>query len=103
MWNASASPYTQKVVSWEAHSEQDKYGDVTYAPPIQVFARKQDHVELVRTSEGKELMSRHIFYVAPPDGLQIRDGDKLDGELVVSSYTMNTLSNKPKMLRFITV
>lgn len=98
------SVYTQAEVSWEVrNTPQDAFGDITYAEPVVVKARKQPHKELVTTSEGKEVYSKHIFYVAPPEGLQIEEVDKLDGELIVEKYIMCTLQNKPKMVRFTTI
>lgn len=97
------STYTQTLVIWEAHQPQNEFGDMHYLPAVGVKARREDHVELVKTAEGKEVLSKHIFYVAPPEGLLIENADKLDGELVVSKYVMRKLSGKPKMVKFITV
>ena len=98
-----SSPYTNQEVNWAAHDPQDEFGDTAYSKFKRIKARKEPHEELVKTAEGKELLSKHYFYVAPPDGLEIENGDKLDGELIVSKYIMCKLNNKPKMVRFITV
>lgn len=97
------SAYTQTPVIWEAHQPQNEFGDMQYLPAVGVKARREDREELVRTAEGKEVLSKHIFYVAPPEGLLIEEADKLDGELIASKYVMRRLSGKPKMIRFITV
>ena len=98
--------YTNQEVSWQAHSSQDAYGDMAYEPSQPIKARKQPKQEIVKTSEGKELLSRSHFYVDPkvePHALEIGKMDKLDGELIIASYTMCDLHNRPKMIRFITV
>lgn len=98
--------YTNQVALWEAHDKQDSYGDMTYFPPKEVAVRKQSKQEIVKTSEGKELLSKSYFYVDPrvePNAFEISKMDKLDGELIVDKYVMYTLFGKPKMLRFITV
>ena len=98
-----SSPYTQASVIWEARNPQNQFGDTEFSDPVSIKARKEPHEEIIKTADGKELLSKHIFYVAPPQGLQIEDHDKLDGELIVSKYVMCRLNNKPKMVRFITI
>lgn len=98
--------YTNLQVSWQAKKPQNAFADIEHKEPIQIWARKEVHEEVVKTTEGKEEMSHHRFYVDPavePNALNIEDYDKLDGELIVSSYRMCTLKNKVRMIRFITV
>ena len=95
--------YAQKMVKWEARKPQNRYGDIEYELPVEIKARKQPHEDIIKTAEGKELMSKHVFYVDASETRQIEDMDKLDGELVVSKYVMCSLNNKARLVRFITV
>lgn len=98
--------YTNLEVSWEAKQPQNEYGDIVYDEPISIKTRKQLHEEIVKTAEGKEELSKHYFYVDPsvePNALKIENYDRLDGELIVSTYDMCTLGNKVRMRRFITI
>ena len=98
--------YTNLVVSWESRSDQNVFGDFAYNTPLSIKARKEPHEEIIKTAEGKEELSKHIFYVDPsiePNAVLIKDYDKLDGEKIVSTYQMCTLQNKVRMIRFITV
>lgn len=98
--------YTNQEVNWEVHGAQNDFGDMSYAVSQTVKARKQPKQEIVKTAEGKEILSRSYFYVDPftePKALEISKMDKLDGELVVERYVMCDLANRPKMVRLITV
>lgn len=98
--------YTNQKVDWQAHSSQDDYGDMQYVAVQSIKARKQPKQEIVKTAEGKELLSRSYFYVDPhvePSALEIDKMDKLDGELIVARYVMCDLQNRPKLIRLITV
>ena len=98
--------YTRKEVSWQAHGKQDAYGDMPYLEKGKVKVRKQPKQSIIKTSEGKELLSKSYFYVDPriePRALEILEMDKLDGERIVERYVMCDLGNKPKLVRFITV
>lgn len=104
--------YTQKKVSWEqCNRESDKvveneYGDISRKASVQVLVRKQPHEDVITISEGKTVLTKSIFYVDPtiePNALNIAYMDKLDGETVIQKYVMCTRSNKPRMVRYITV
>ena len=84
----------------------NEYGDVTRPTSVTIKARKQPHESILRTADGKELLTKSYFYVDPhiePNALSIEKLDKLDGETVMEKYIMCDLSNKPKMVRYITV
>lgn len=84
----------------------NEYGDVTRPTSVTIKARKQPHEEVIKTSDGKEILTKSYFYVDPkiePHALDIKYMDKLDGETVMQKYIMCDLSNKPKMVRYITV
>ena len=98
--------YTNQEVSWEAQTAQDDYGDLQYRAAQTVKARKQPKQELIKTSEGKEILSKTYYYIDPrkePEALNIKNADKLDGEKIVDKYVMCDFFNRPKMIRFITV
>lgn len=84
----------------------DEYNDI-YRPTIMnIIVRKQPHEEVIKTSDGKEILTKSYFYVDPkiePHALDIKYMDKLDGETVMQKYIMCDLCNKPKMVRYITV
>lgn len=85
---------------------ENEYGDISRKPSVQVLVRKQPHEDVITNSEGKTILTKSIFYVDPnvePNALNIRYMDKLDGETVFQKYVMCTRSNKPKMVRFITI
>ena len=87
-------------------SIMDEYNDI-YRPTIMdITDRKQPHEEVIKTADGKEILTKSYFYVDPkiePHALDIKYMDKLDGETVMQKYIMCDLSNKPKMVRYITV
>lgn len=98
--------YTNQEVSWEAHGLQDDYGDLSYRAARTIKARKQPKQELIKTSEGKEVLSRTFYYVDPrqeENALNIQNADRLDGELIVARYVMCDFLNRPKMVRLVTV
>jgi hypothetical protein len=103
--------YTNKKVAWEQCSKtngsiMNEYGDVTRPTSVTIKARKQPHEEVIKTADGKEILTKSYFYVDPkiePHALDIKYMDKLDGETVMQKYIMCDLSNKPKMVRYITV
>ena len=95
--------YTNQLVIWETRKPQDAYGDIEYEAPKVIRARKQGRQQIVRNKEGKELLSRNYYYVAPADGNQISEMDKLDGELIIDKYVMSGLGNSPVLIRLITV
>lgn len=95
--------YCNTLVAWEAHSAQNEYGDFSYSTAINIKARKQSKSNIVASSEGKELLSKHVFYVAPKEAALIGEMDKLDGELIIEKYEMNSLRGLPVLVRFTTV
>lgn len=98
--------YTNAQVAWESAGEEDLYSDVQYAKAVSICARKQPKQDLVRTSDGREILSRSIFYVDPKierHASSIKRLDRLDGERVESVYVMCDRMNRPKMYRFVTI
>lgn len=103
--------YTFHKVSWQKcqskdSSVVDEYGDIKRNVAIDVLARKEPHQEVVKTSDGKEVLSKSRYYIDPylePHALDIKKMDMLDGEIIESVYVMCDLYNKPKMIRFITI
>lgn len=96
---------TNLKVKWQAHGAQDAFGDMLYDEPQEILARKQPKQSIVKTSEGKEILSKSYFYVDPrqvPEALSIENMDMLDGELVIESYAMCDRQNRVKLMRFIT-
>lgn len=101
--------YTNKKVTWQGCSTnpiQNEYGDIVRKPAVSILARKQPHQEVVRTAEGTEILTKHIFYVDPrvePQAANIARMDLLDDEKVYQVYEMCNLSNSVRMYRFITI
>jgi hypothetical protein len=100
--------YTKIKVNWE-HCKSpvaDTWGDIVRDAPIKIVARKQSKQQVIKSSNGQELLSKSIYYVDPkaePNAMKISKLDKLDGETVEDVYVMCDLYNKPKLLRFITI
>lgn len=87
-------------------SIMDEYNDIYRPTVMDVMVRKQPHEEVLKTSDGKEILTKSYFYVDPkiePHALDIKYMDKLDGEIVMQKYIMCDLHNKPKMVRYITI
>ena len=98
--------YTNKKVTWESAGKENNYNDVQYSKAVNIFVRKQPKQELIKTSDGRELLCRSIFYVDPKIEInadKIKRLDKIDGETVEDTYVMCDRMNRPKMYRFITV
>lgn len=104
--------YTNAHVSWQGcirengTPKQDAYGDMQYLEAETIRARKQPMQELVRTADGREYLSRSIYYIDPrvsPQATQVQAQDKLDGELVIDTYVMCDLRNRPRMVRARTI
>lgn len=97
---------TNQKVSWEHRISQDTYGDISYDEVVSIKARKQPHQEVIKTSDGRELLSKSIYYVevsVEPNALSIVRLDKLDSEIVESIYVMCDLMNAPKLVKLVTV
>ncbi len=109
--------YTHRKVTWERcivgldGSIVNAYGDITRSngtptSVTTVLVRKQPKQEVIKTSDGREILARSIYYVDPsiePKALQIAKMDLLDGEMVESVYVMCDLYNRPRMVRLVTV
>lgn len=103
--------YTNKKVTWEQCSKtnntiMNEYNDVVHNSGVTILARKQPREDVIKTNDGKEILTKSYFYVDPkiePRALEINYMDKLDGETVMQKYIMCDLHNRPKMIRFITV
>jgi hypothetical protein len=101
--------YTNQRVLWSKIINQpnvDIYGDQTYGESsIEILARKQPKSELIKRSDGSDVISKTVYYIDPnqyPDALNIQRLDKLDSEIVEDIYIMVTLQGKPKMIRVYT-
>lgn len=101
--------YTHQEIKWsklKREPDSSIYGDQVYGTNVTLKARKQIVNELVRTSSGREVYYKNIYYIDPkqyPKALKIERLDKLDGDLVEDIYVMNTLAGKPKMIRVRTI
>lgn len=103
--------YTHKKVSWQACSKigssiVNEYGDIVRTAAVDIIARKQPHEEIITTSDGRQLLTKNIYYVDPkvePNAFSIKYMDTLDGEAIMQVYEMCDLYNRVKMIRFITV
>ena len=103
--------YTFKKVDWESCNSNNSsivntYGDIVRKEPVKITARKQPHNHVYKTSDGRELLARSIFYVDPkvePNAFSIKRMDLLDGETIEDVYEMCGLDNNVKLIRFITV
>lgn len=94
------------MVNAYGDSIMNEYNDVFRPTIMDVIVRKQPHEEVIKTTDGKEILTKSYFYIDPriePHALDIKYMDKLDGETVMQKYIMCDLSNKPKMVRYITV
>lgn len=97
--------YTNTKVTWEQQTEVNQYGDITRKEVV-IKARKQPKQELIKTADGRELLSKTVYYVDPlieSKALSIAEQDKLDGEIVMLRYVMCGLQNKPRMVKLVTV
>lgn len=98
--------YTNASVQWRACIGTSEYGDIARASAVTIAARKQPHQQVIRTENGKELLTKHIYYVDPsiePHALEINKLDMLDNEIIIETYRMCTLANNVRMIRFITI
>ena len=101
---ASNSTYTEETS--DIFSIVDPYNDVSYKEAVSVIARKQPKSEVVKDTNGHEMLSKSIYYIDPSiehNALSINKMDKLDGELIIDIYVMCNLYNKPRMVRCITI
>lgn len=101
---ASNSTYTEETS--DIYSIVDPYNDVSYKEAVSVIARKQPKSEVVKDTNGHEILSKSVYYIDPSiehNALSINKMDKLDGELIIDIYVMCSLYNKPRMVRCITI
>ena len=101
---ASNSTYTEETS--DIFSIVDPYNDVSYKEAVSVIVRKQPKSEVVKDTNGHEMLSKSIYYIDPSiehNALSINKMDKLDGELIIDIYVMCNLYNKPRMVRCITI
>ena len=77
----------------------DPYGDIKNASNRTINARRQEHVEEVRTADGTLHHTNFIYYVHD----DVKVDDRLDGYLVVSIYDMRTLGGKLRLRRVKTI
>ena len=101
---ASNSTYTEETS--DIFSIVDPYNDVSYKEAVSVIARKQPKSEVVKDTNGHEMLSKSVYYIDPSvehNALSINKMDKLDGELIIDIYVMCNLYNKPRMIRCITI
>ena len=104
--NTKANDSTYAQEASDTFSIVDTYNDVAYKEAISVIARKQPKSEIVKDTNGHEMLSKSVYYIDPNvehNALSINKMDKLDGELIIDIYVMCNLHNKPRMIRYITV
>ena len=88
-------------VLWSIKNQNNLYGDFTYDAENEktIKCRVEPHTEEVKDSQGRIHISKHIYYTRE----KVELDDKLNGELVVSKYDMNTLGGAFHLRRLITV
>ena len=104
--NSKASNPTHMEETSDIFSIVDPYNDVSYKEAVSVIARKQPKSEIVKDTNGHEMLSKSVYYIDPSiehNALSINKMDKLDGELIIDIYVMCNLYNKPRMIRCITI
>jgi hypothetical protein len=104
--NTKASNPTYTEETSDIFSIVDSYNDVSYKEAVSVIARKQPKSEIVKDTNGHEMLSKSVYYIDPSiehNALSINKMDKLDGELIIDIYVMCNLYNKPRMIRCITI
>ena len=81
-------------------AQENFYGDSINSPqPENIKVRRQEHVEEVRTSDGTVHKTNFVYYTHA----DVKLDDKLDGNLVVSSYDMRSLSGRKCLRRLMTI
>lgn len=92
--------YLNQKALWLPVKEQNAYGDFIYEDnPTSIDVRKQEHVEELRTPDGSVHHTNFIYYTHD----DVKVDDKLDGNLVVDSYSMNSLFGKRVLRRLKTI
>lgn len=92
--------YLNQTASWLQIKKVNSYGDIEYfIMPFTIAVRKQPHQEEVTDKNGKVHVSKHIFYTHN----NVVVDELLDGELVVSTYDMNSLGGHKVLRRCITI
>ena len=78
----------------------NEFGDIiNSATEQQIKVRRQEHVEEVRTKDGTVHNTNYIYYT----NADVHVDDLLDGNLVVNSYDMRTLSGRNRLRRLLTI
>lgn len=78
----------------------NQFGDmILSASTVPINVRRQEHVEEVRTKDGATHNTNFIYYTHA----DVKEDDRLDGNLVVKIYDMRTLGGHKKLRRCITI
>ena len=78
----------------------NKFGDTIYnETSTAIRVRRQEHVEEVRLKDGTVHYTKFIYYT----NADVKEDDKLDGNLVVNRYDMITLGGSNRLRRLMTL
>lgn len=92
--------YLNQKAKWLPVTSKNSYGDFKYSDsPKIIDVRRQEHVEEIRTADGTIHHTNFIYYV----NADVHVDDKLDDNLVVALYDMNTLSGVRRLRRLKTI
>lgn len=95
--------YLNQKALWKpvvTEATANPYGDIIHSDiATEISVRRQEHVEEVRTKDGTIHHTNFIYYTHA----DVKIDDKLDGNLVVSLYDMNSLSGHRKLRKLKTI
>lgn len=88
-------PYLRQTALWERRTGTNRFGDATYAAPVQIRVRKEVRERMLRASDtnpraadGVEKPSTTTYMSEEEIGL----GDKLDGDIVQARISITDFS-----------
>ena len=76
--------YLNQIVRLERQVGPDAYGNMQYATPAEVRARKEGHTRLVRNVSGETVTSTTTVFLQS----EISPMDMIDGRIVVDAMEM---------------
>lgn len=84
MYSDRLEIYLNQTAQYQAQTKADSYGNMQYAPPINIEVRIEGGSRTVRSTNGETVVASTTVFAVQ----QINPMDKINGRLVINSTNM---------------
>lgn len=76
--------YLNQTIQYEAQSDYDRYGHVTYAKAVPVKARVEHDTRLMTNTSGETVTTNSKVWTVN----EVKPNDRINGSIVINSFAM---------------